>query len=82
MSSEWSTHASFKGIHFTSESLNLTSVVIGLLLGQSQSVGISGCCVIEVSKLSDSDKERQKMKSWEKQSLRIYSGTMAKKKTS
>lgn len=62
MSSEWSTHASFKGIHFTSESLNLTSVVIGLLLGQSQSVGISGCCVIEVSKLSDSDKERQKMK--------------------
>lgn len=48
---KFSTHRSFKGIHLTSKCLNLASIVIGFLLGHSQSIVISGCSFSQISKL-------------------------------
>lgn len=54
------THSSFKGIHLTSKCLNLASIVIGLLLGHSQSIIVPGCSIGEVSKLAvDKNRERK-----------------------
>ena len=49
----WTTHSSLEGVQLTGDVLHLASVVIGLLLGQFQSLVVTGCRLAEVGKLDE-----------------------------
>lgn len=53
------TYRAFEGIHLAGEGLHLTTIVISLLLGQTQGLAIPGRSLSQVSKLLRSEgKER------------------------